>query len=72
MSKGSFRWLVDDGWLREKEVEQMVEILGKLEFTTRDNNRVLISEKGLDVLLSLGEGHELPELANFFQAIPTL
>ena len=72
MSKGSFRWLVDDGWLREKEVEQMVEVLGKLEYATCDNDSVLVSEKGLDVLLSLREGHELPELDNIIQAIPTL
>jgi hypothetical protein len=72
MSKGSFRWLVDDGWLREKELEQIMETLGKLEYTKLDNNSVLISEKGLDVLLSLREGHKLPELDNIIQAMPTL
>lgn len=70
LSKGSFQWLVEDGWITEEDADRILLVLQKLNYAKLDSeNNINISEKGQKVISSLQEGAELPEIEQIIQAI---
>jgi hypothetical protein len=70
LSKGSFQWLVEDGWITEDDADRILIVLQKLNYAKLDSeNNINISEKGQRVISSLQEGAGLPEIEQIIQAI---
>ena len=67
---GSFKWLIDEGWLSKNDVDKMLTVLSKLEFAHKiHEEEAIISNKGLQVLSYFEEDMAAPELENVFDNI---
>lgn len=72
LSKGSFQWLVDDGWITEEDAKRILLVLQKLNYAKLDSaNTIKLSEKGQRAVSSIQEGAGMPEIGQIIKAVET-
>ena len=72
VKKGNYSFLVNEGWITQKDMDSIIEVVMKLEYATSDeDNHLTISEIGLKALESLRSENESDLLDTIIHTMPT-
>ena len=71
INKGGYGFLIEEGWIPEKEMDNIIGVMKKLDYVTGDaNKQYTVSDKGQETLISLRSNNESNLLDAIIHAIP--